>query len=547
MANIKIVAEAEQKLKIVSEPAASIGVYVNRGEQGPVGPQGATGLTGAQGPQGIEGPTGATGPQGPQGYQGLQGETGPQGPRGFTGATGPKGEQGEQGIQGIQGFKGDPGLTGPQGLQGLIGDTGPRGPQGIQGDAGATGATGPQGIQGDQGPQGIQGIQGEQGVQGEPGIQGIQGETGEQGPQGIQGETGATGATGATGPSGVVSVTGPITNSGTSTAANVGINQDGFDHIGSLNYAQFDLTPTGVPAAVGTLSWNAVDNTLDLQSNGITYQLGQELAQNVQRFDSSGLTDGKVVYVTGSSGTNILVDYALATSDTTSASTIGVMTASASGGAKAPMTTFGLVRQLDTSALTEGAVVYLSPTTAGNMTTTKPVAPDHAVKVGYCIRSHATEGVIFVNVQNGYELEELHNVAINGVADNNVLAYDNATSLWKNQTAADAGLSAVGHTHNQSALTTTVSDKTANYTIVAGDKNSVIRSTNSAITVTLTNVLAVGERIDFLQYGAGQITFAASGVTLNSADAKLKTAKQYAGATVICVASGVYCLVGNLA
>jgi hypothetical protein len=92
-----------------------------------------------------------------------------------------------------------------------------------------------------------------------------------------------------------------------------------------------------------------------------------------------------------------------------------------------------------------------------------------------------------------------------------------------------------------------VSDKSSNYSIVAGDATKLIRSTGSAITITIDNVLTVGQRIDFAQFGAGQVTFAAgSGVTLNSADGNLKTAKQYAGATVECVASGVYWLVGNL-
>jgi hypothetical protein len=93
----------------------------------------------------------------------------------------------------------------------------------------------------------------------------------------------------------------------------------------------------------------------------------------------------------------------------------------------------------------------------------------------------------------------------------------------------------------------TISDKSANYSIVAGDAYKLIRSTNSAITITIDNVLTAGQRIDFAQYGSGQVTFAAgTGVTLNSADGNLKTAKQYAGATVECVASGVYWLVGNL-
>jgi hypothetical protein len=72
--------------------------------------------------------------------------------------------------------------------------------------------------------------------------------------------------------------------------------------------------------------------------------------------------------------------------------------------------------------------------------------------------------------------------------------------------------------------------------------------TNSAaITITVDNVLAVGEQVDFLQNNASQITFAAgSGVTLNSKDSNLKTAAQYSPASVKCISSGVYVLVGDL-
>ena len=92
------------------------------------------------------------------------------------------------------------------------------------------------------------------------------------------------------------------------------------------------------------------------------------------------------------------------------------------------------------------------------------------------------------------------------------------------------------------------SDKSANYSVVAADLGTTIRSTGSAITITIDNVLTQqGDRIDFIQAGAGQITFAAgAGVTLSSADAKLKTAKQFAAASVVFGGSGVYYLVGNL-
>lgn len=95
--------------------------------------------------------------------------------------------------------------------------------------------------------------------------------------------------------------------------------------------------------------------------------------------------------------------------------------------------------------------------------------------------------------------------------------------------------------------TQAISNKSANYTIVAGDAGSLIVSTGSAITITIANVLSVGQRIDFLQDGTGQITFAAgSGVTLQSKASKLKTAAQESAATIVCVASGQYRLIGDL-
>ena len=92
------------------------------------------------------------------------------------------------------------------------------------------------------------------------------------------------------------------------------------------------------------------------------------------------------------------------------------------------------------------------------------------------------------------------------------------------------------------------SDKSANYSIVAADLGTTIRSTSTAITITIDDVLTQqGDRIDFIQAGAGQITFAAgSGVTLSSADSRLKTAKQFAAASVVFGGSGVYYLIGNL-
>jgi hypothetical protein len=71
--------------------------------------------------------------------------------------------------------------------------------------------------------------------------------------------------------------------------------------------------------------------------------------------------------------------------------------------------------------------------------------------------------------------------------------------------------------------------------------------TNSgAITITVQGI-AVGKQVDFIQTNAAQITFlAGSGVTLNSKDARLKTAGQYSPASIKCIATNSYILVGDL-
>lgn len=99
------------------------------------------------------------------------------------------------------------------------------------------------------------------------------------------------------------------------------------------------------------------------------------------------------------------------------------------------------------------------------------------------------------------------------------------------------------HTGNANAII----DRSTNHSIVATDAYRTVRSTGAAITVTVDNVLAVGQRIDFIQDGTGQITFTpGAGVTLNSKSNNRRTASQYSGVTLICVASGQYRLVGDL-
>jgi len=154
----------------------------------------------------------------------------------------------------------------------------------------------------------------------------------------------------------------------------------------------------------------------------------------VRNITGATLTKGTAVYISGATGQISTVSKALATSDATSAQTLGLITADLANNSNGNVTVIGLITNINTSAYTDGQQLYLSPTTAGALTATKPYAPNHMVYVAVVEHSHPTQGKLFVKVQNGYELDEIHDVAITSAANNDSLYYNSATGLWENKT-----------------------------------------------------------------------------------------------------------------
>jgi hypothetical protein len=241
---------------------------------------------------------------------------------------------------------------------------------------------------------------------------------------------------------------------------------------------EFDQTPTGT-AGVGVMRWNDSDGTVDLGLKGgnVTLQVGQEQVLRVVNKTATNINlleaNYQAVRVTGAQGQRLKVDLAQAINDTVSAETIGLVTETINNNQEGFITTSGLVRGINTTGSLQGEtwadgdILYLSPTTAGNATKVKPVAPNHLIILGYVIRAHITQGSIFVKVDNGYELEELHNVKITSAANNNVLAYTSATDIWENKTVETA----LGYTPFQLPALTSGSVLFSNGTDIAQDNS----------------------------------------------------------------------------
>lgn len=156
----------------------------------------------------------------------------------------------------------------------------------------------------------------------------------------------------------------------------------------------------------------------------------------VRNTTGATLTKGTVVYITGATGQLPTVSKAQANTDATSAQTLGMITADLANNSNGFVTVIGLITNIDTSAYTDGAQLYLSGTVAGGVTTTKPYAPTHLVYVGVVEHAHPTQGKIFVKVQNGYELDELHNVSAQTPSNGQTIVYNSSNQLWENNTVS---------------------------------------------------------------------------------------------------------------
>jgi hypothetical protein len=154
----------------------------------------------------------------------------------------------------------------------------------------------------------------------------------------------------------------------------------------------------------------------------------------VRNSTGSTLTKGQIVYLSGATGNRPNALLSKADSEATSSKTIGWVISNIANNSDGWVGVSGSQHNLDTSALTDGAALWLSASVAGGITETIPVQPNHTVFIGYCARSHPTQGRIVFKIQNGFELQELHNVLINSVANNNVLTYESSSGLWKNKT-----------------------------------------------------------------------------------------------------------------
>jgi hypothetical protein len=150
----------------------------------------------------------------------------------------------------------------------------------------------------------------------------------------------------------------------------------------------------------------------------------------------------KVLKVITAQGGRLAVDYALADSDANSADTIGVVYENINNNQEGRIITIGEITGINTTGNLQGETwadgdsLFLSDTIDGGITNVRPTAPNHGVRLGYVVNVNANNGKIYIKIDNGYELSEIHDIYAPTPTHNQGIFWSSGTTRYENKSIA---------------------------------------------------------------------------------------------------------------
>jgi hypothetical protein len=165
----------------------------------------------------------------------------------------------------------------------------------------------------------------------------------------------------------------------------------------------------------------------------ITIENTERILKRVRNNLGVTIPKGTIVYPTGGHGSELLtIGVADNRSEAGSTKTIGFAYEDIAPNSNGYVITQGFLAGFNTTYLTnEGGKVFLG--LDGAMTQTEPETPDHSVFVGWLVKKGgAGVGSVYVLIQNGFEIGELHDVKISELQNGQYIKYDSALGYWRN-------------------------------------------------------------------------------------------------------------------
>ena len=344
--------------------------------------------------------------------------------------------------------------------------------------------------------------------------------------------------------SGLTSVVGvsPISTTISGGVVSVSLTAN-YQTAGSYQPAGTYVTGVSGTAPITASGTTSITVGIDQTSLSAASALNAEaLRHNVKNTTGTTIPKGSAVYVSGATGDNALISLASASSEVTSSKTLGITAESIANDAFGYVIEAGYLTGINTSATTAGAAVWLGNTPGSLVFVSPPAEPSNSVYLGVVIRVQQNNGSILVKVQNGYELNELHDVFVTGVSTSLPLVYSSASSGWIAQELTSVGIadnaivaskiaaSSVGITKIDSGAATNGQVLTANGS--GGVSFASLLSSSMAITYNTASTTFTGCTLDAIEYAGAT----AAGTTFSvgvAVDTASNIAYQIAGRNVI--------------
>lgn len=197
---------------------------------------------------------------------------------------------------------------------------------------------------------------------------------------------------------------------------------------GSLDSLQFNTGATVTPA-IGKLFWDGF-STFDF---GMTSTVNQLVGQSQFYYikADAAITKGQVIMFTGANGGSGILKGAPATGVTNGDYIMGIAAENIALNGFGLVQSFGLIKNIDTSAYIDGDVLYYNPAVTGGFTKTAPLAPNVKTVVAAVVNGgSAGGGSIYVRVSDGGDLNHLSDVQVSAPSSGQLLKYDG--TKWVN-------------------------------------------------------------------------------------------------------------------
>lgn len=231
------------------------------------------------------------------------------------------------------------------------------------------------------------------------------------------------------------------------------------------------------------------------------------IAYEVRNESGVSIPKGSVVYISGGSGASnhVLISLSSAASEAASSKSFGITAETIPNNSTGDVVLEGIIEGVDTSAFVSGDALWLGDTPGSIQGTPPPPTPSHAVFVGYAVRIHHNNGSLFVKIQNGYGVSELHDVLIDNVQNGQGLVWDAANGYWKNADLTLGGTLTVENNEYTGdgttvafTLSSAVQSKSQTQVYIDGVYQSKANYTTSGSVITLSEAPDTGTDIEVI-------------------------------------------------